>query len=216
MLELARGHDALTFCQLLARGVTGQRLAETDDLPVEPHAALRHDAGPHRLAQALDVLGAGALVVDEEVTVHLRHLGAADPVAPAAGRIDEFPGAVAGRVLEGRAAGALLDGLVGFAILRNLVHLARDLGGVAGLALIERLGEHHVRRHAAMAVGEVHVRERQHADVALPVDAARLDENVLGLAAVGARVHAQRAAYGSRNAAIEGEPGNAGVSRGPR
>ena len=45
------------------------------------------------------------------------------------------------------------------------------------------------------------------------VDGARLDEHVLGLAPVRAGVHAQRAADRARNAAIEGEPGDAGIGR---
>ena len=50
-------------------------------------------------------------------------------------------------------------------------------------------------------------------DVALPVDGAGLDQHVLGLAAVRAGVHAQRAADRARNAAIEGEAGDAGIRR---
>ena len=46
------------------------------------------------------------------------------------------------------------------------------------------------------------------------VDAARLDQRVLGLAAIGAAVHAQRAADRARNAAEEGEPGDRRLLRG--
>ena len=49
---------------------------------------------------------------------------------------------------------------------------------------------------------------------ALPVDAARLDQRVLGLAAIGAAVHAQRAADRAGNAAEEGEPGDRRLLRG--
>ena len=45
------------------------------------------------------------------------------------------------------------------------------------------------------------------------VDAARLDQNILGLAAIGAAVHAQRAADGAGNAAEEREAGEAGLLR---
>ena len=45
------------------------------------------------------------------------------------------------------------------------------------------------------------------------VDGARLDQHVLGLAAVGAGIHAQRAADRAGNAAIEGEAGDAGIGR---
>ena len=47
----------------------------------------------------------------------------------------------------------------------------------------------------------------------MPVDAARLDQRVLGLAAIGAAVHAQRAADRAGNAAKEREPGDAGLLR---
>ena len=50
-------------------------------------------------------------------------------------------------------------------------------------------------------------------DVALPVDGARLDQHVLGFAAVRTGVHAQRAADRAGDAAIEGEPGDAGIGR---
>ena len=50
-------------------------------------------------------------------------------------------------------------------------------------------------------------------DVAVAVDGARLDQAVLGLAAVRAGVHAQRAADRAGNAAIEGKPGDAGIRR---
>ena len=50
-------------------------------------------------------------------------------------------------------------------------------------------------------------------DVALPVDGARLDQHILGLAAVRAGIHAQRAADRAGDAAIEGEPGDAGIRR---
>ena len=45
------------------------------------------------------------------------------------------------------------------------------------------------------------------------VDAARLHQHVLGLAAIGAAVHAQRAADRARNAAQEREARDAGLLR---
>ena len=50
-------------------------------------------------------------------------------------------------------------------------------------------------------------------DVALAVDGARLDQHVLGFAAMRAGVHAQRAADRARNAAIECQPGDARIRR---
>ena len=57
---------------------------------------------------------------------------------------------------------------------------------------------------------------REDAHASLPVDAARLDQHVLGLAAIGAAVHAQRAADRAGDAAQESEPGDAGLLRGAR
>ena len=67
-----------------------------------------------------------------------------------------------------------------------------------------------------MAIGVVHVAIGEDADVAGAIDAARLDQHVLGLAAIGAAVHAQRAADRAGNAAQEREPGEAGLLRRPR
>ena len=67
-----------------------------------------------------------------------------------------------------------------------------------------------------MPVAEAHLGIRVDADIAGAIDAARLDENVLGLAPVGAAVHAQRAADRARNAAQEREPRDAGLLRGLR
>ena len=47
----------------------------------------------------------GVARVDEEVAVFLADLGGADAKPAAAGLIDQLPGLVAGRILEGRAAG---------------------------------------------------------------------------------------------------------------
>ena len=46
-----------------------------------------------------------------------------------------------------------------------------------------------------------------------PVEPARLDQHVLGLAAIGAAVHAQRAADSAGNAAVEGKTSDARVTR---
>ncbi len=69
---------------------------------------------------------------------------------------------------------------------------------------------------AAMAIGVMEIGDRQHMHIALAVDGAGLDQHLAGLGAMGAAVHAQRAADAARNAAIEGETGNAGVGGGAR
>ena len=89
----------------------------------------------------------------------------------------------------------------------------QDVGRIARLAFEQRLGEDPVVRHAAVAIGEAHVGQRQHVDVALRIDGARLDQHVLGFAPVRAGIHAQRAADRARDAAIERKAGDAGVRR---
>ena len=54
------------------------------------------------------------------------------------------------------------------------------------------------------------------AHIAAAVDAARLDQRILGFAAIGAAVHAQRAADAAGNAAIEFKPGDRRFLRGAR
>ena len=67
-----------------------------------------------------------------------------------------------------------------------------------------------------MAIRVAHVGVADTRGCALPVDAARLDQRVLGLAAVGAAVHPQRAADRAGNAAQERKPRDAGLLRGAR
>ena len=109
--------------------------ADPLDLPFELDAGLRLDARAHGLAQRLDVGGGGAAEIDQEIAVQLGDLRVADHEAAAAGGVDQLPGLLAGRVLEGRAAGAALDRLRRLARLGDLVHLGADGGAVAGLAL---------------------------------------------------------------------------------
>src|SRR5580658_9397742 len=82
------------------------RHADPLDLPFEIDARIVLDAPAHRLAERLDVGGAGAAEIDEEIAMHRRHLRAAEREPAAAGGIDELPGLAARRILEGRAAGA--------------------------------------------------------------------------------------------------------------
>ena len=85
--------------------------------------------------------------------------------------------------------------------------------GIAALALVQSFGEDVVAGHAAMPVAVAHVGVAQHVDAARPIDRARLDQRVLGLAAIGAAVHAQRAADAAGNAAHERQSGDAGLLR---
>ena len=62
----------------------------------------------------------------------------------------------------------------------------------------------------------MHVGIGEDADIALPVDAARLDQRVLGFAAVRAAIHAQCAADAAGDAAHEREPRDRRFLRGAR
>src|SRR5262249_45421948 len=149
----------------------------------------------------------GVAAIDEEVAVHLRHLRVADGKAAAAGGVDQLPRLVAGWILERRAAGAALDRLRRLARPGDLVHLGGDLVRVARPPGEQRLGEDHVLGRAAVAIAVVHVGVGKHLHVAGAIDPARLDQDVPGLAPIGAAVYAQRAADRARNAAQEREPG---------
>src|SRR5262245_9753808 len=147
----------------------------------------------HRLAQHLDVRRAGTAEIDEKIAMELRYLRAADGQATAAGVIDQLPRAVARWILESRAAGPVAW-LACFALLFDRRHLGSDFVRHARTPLQGCRSESHVIGHCAMAVGKTHVAVAESVDVSLPVDAARFDKNVLGLAAIGAAVHAQRTA----------------------
>src|SRR5213593_1708777 len=85
-----------------------RRHADPFDLPVELNARRLPHARAHGLAQRLDVGGSRSAEIDQEVAVHIRHLRVADLEPAAAGGIDELPGFLSRRVLEGRAAGSAL------------------------------------------------------------------------------------------------------------
>src|SRR4029079_14759926 len=165
----------------------------------------------HARTECVDVGAGGIALVDEEVAMHLRDLGIADAQATTAGGIDQLPGLLAGRILEGRAAGAALDRLHFLAIGGDAVHLGEDVRGLARVALEQRLGEDEILRRAAMAILVMKLSDGKHVDVTLAIDSASLDHHLLRLAAMRATVHAQRAADAARNAAIEGKTRNAGL-----
>ena len=65
----------------------------------------------------------------------IRHFGAANGEAPTAGRFDQLPGLVSGRVDECAAAGSQLDGLALVALSVDLSHAVRDFVLLSRLAL---------------------------------------------------------------------------------
>ena len=152
--------------------------------------------------------------VDQEIAVHFRHLRAADAQAAAAGGVDQLPGAVAGRILEGRAAGLFADRLRGFAVVLHLVHPRPDRVRRGDGAAKARRGENDRRDRRRCCGRRISCRRwsnRMFAAVA--ADAGRLDQHVLGLGAVGAGIHAQRAADGAGDAEEEFQPAEIGRRR---
>src|SRR5689334_16443832 len=81
-------------------------LADPLDFPFEGDVGFCLDPAPHFLAQCLDLRTRRATEVEQEVAMFFRDLGVAHSKAAAAGRVDQRPGLMTGRVLEGRAAGA--------------------------------------------------------------------------------------------------------------
>ncbi len=109
--------------------------------------------------------------------------------------------------------------LIGWVASRLSVILsisAAITAGSPGRALEYRLGEDDVVGRAAMAVGVVHVRIGEAQDAAGAVDAARHHQHVLGLAAIGAAIHAQRAADRTGYAAQKRQAGDRGLLGGAR
>ena len=67
-----------------------------------------------------------------------------------------------------------------------------------------------------MTIGETHLTISELAQVSLTINTVRFNQDILGLAAIRAAIHAQRAADRSRNAAQKCKPGNARRLRGAR
>src|SRR6187401_742661 len=147
--------------------------------------------------------------------MQLRYLRAADDQSATAGSIDELPGLLPWRVLEGRAAGAALDRLGRLARLGDLVHFGGDGCTIARRALKCGLGEDEILRSAAMPVAVVHIGILERVDAALAVHGPRLHQHVFGLALVGAAVHAKRTTDRARDTAQERKARKASLLRRP-
>src|SRR4051812_9301348 len=87
------------------------RNSNAPDFPFERNAGRPEHPPAHFLAQTFDVGGPGRAMVDQEIAVHLGHLGIADSQPAAPGRVDQLPGFLPRRVLEGRAARPGVDRL---------------------------------------------------------------------------------------------------------
>src|SRR5208282_5206666 len=173
--------------QILSR----RRDPDALDLPFEMNPAPLTHTPPDLFAKRLDVGGGRAAAVDEKVAVHGRDLRITDREPPAACPIDELTGLLAWRALAGRAAGPLADRLRFFARAGDSLDLCCYRGRFARTAPKNRPREDHVVGDGTAPVGKAHVGVRIGAGRAGAVDAARFDEDVLRLPAVGAGVHAQ-------------------------
>src|SRR6266436_9349641 len=151
--------------------------------------------------------------IDQEVAVHFRDLRVADPQAAAAGGIDQLPGAFARRILEGRAAGLFANRLSGFAVVLHLVHAGADRLRCGDQPLKARGREDDRGIDAAVAIDELHAGIVEYLFSAVAANTASLDQNILGFSAIGAGVHAQRAADGAGNAEEEFQPADIGRYR---
>src|SRR5579863_2647609 len=112
------------------------------------------DAAPHLLAEPFEIGGGGVAGVDQEIGVLFRHHGAAALQSAATGTIDQLPGAMAGRIGEGRSARARADGLTGFARRLYLGHALLDHDRVARRADETRLHEDPFLRYGAVPIDE--------------------------------------------------------------
>src|ERR1700722_728082 len=90
--------------------------------------------------------------IDQEIAVHFRYLRAADAQAAAAGGIDQLPGAVAGRILEGRSPRLFANRLRGLAVGLHLVHSRTDRVLCRDPSPKPRRGENDGRVKAAVAI----------------------------------------------------------------
>src|ERR1700722_3673246 len=89
--------------------------ADALDFPLERNAARLENPAPDLLAERFEIGGGRVPKIGQKITVHRRHLSAADLQTPASGLVDQFPGLQSRRILECRAAGLLADRLRGLA-----------------------------------------------------------------------------------------------------
>src|SRR5260370_38193981 len=99
-------------------------------------------------------MAGGVVGVDQEIAVHFGDLRAPDAQATATGRIDQLPGTVARRILEGRAAGLFANRLCGLAMAPHLLHPLADRLRRGGRPAKACRGEEYGRIDAGVAVAE--------------------------------------------------------------
>src|SRR4051794_18635122 len=142
-----------------------------------------------------------------------RDLGIALPETTASGRIDQCPGLVARRVLEGGTARSAAQRLRFLASAGDRLHLGTDRFRLARFALEGRLDDDRAGRHFAVAVGVSELFPLPFDDFAGTQDDTRRDPDVTDLPALSTAVHAHEATNGSGYPAKEFKTGNAMVAR---
>jgi len=135
----------------------------------------------------------------------LADLGAAHRQPLQAALVDQRPGVIALRPLEGAARAGELQRLAGPALFQQLLHPAPDCRRVAGRQAELRPQHHRIRviRQKAAAVAEGHLRPGEGPDALLRQQQGCLPHHLGHLPAVGAGIHAHRAAHRARDAVGE-------------
>ncbi|CAN3960376.1 3-isopropylmalate dehydratase small subunit, partial [Dysosmobacter welbionis] len=155
--------------------------------------------------QLLHVGAGGAAPVDDKARMLLADLGAAHRQPLQAALVDQRPGVIALRPLEGAARAGELQRLAGPALFQQLLHPAPDCRRVAGRQAELRPQHHRIRviRQKAAAVAEGHLRPGEGPDALLRQQQGCLPHHLGHLPAVGAGIHAHRAAHRARDAVGE-------------
>ena len=124
----------------------------------------------------------------------LADLRAAQLKPPAAGLVNQLPGLVPSRVLEGRSAGLAAQRLAGFAAGGDAVHLRLDRFRLARLSPEPRGDHDGTFGQFGMAIGVVKGFDRQSYQRPIAQYDITIDQDVLDLAAIGPAVHPHEAA----------------------
>ena len=171
--------------------------ADPLDFPLEVMLTCRFHPAPDFLAQRLDVGAGRATEVEQEIAMLFADLRAADRKPAAARRIDQPPGLVAGRVLEGRAAGAAAQRLrLPRGPGRCGPSRRRMAAGSPGLSAKGRSDDDRACRAVRCGGRCSRSRSSGHVDAVRPSAARRraATRTVADFAAISAAVHADEAA----------------------
>ncbi len=140
----------------------------------------------------------------------------AAPQAPAAGGVDQRPGLVVGRILEGRPAGLRAQRLRRLALGGDAVHLGLDYCWRFGMAAEGRADHDRARGERRVAIGVAERLDRERLPLARAQDDVALEEHILRLPPIGAAVHPHEAADRSGDRAQELDAADTGIARARR